>query len=276
MLEIDEHIARHYAHGTLSDVVNAGLEKMRTGSDASAIDLLAGVDEFHMGGRPATKTLAEHLALDPAHHVLDIGCGLGGTARYLASSFGCRVTGIDLTPEYVEVGNQLNRDLGLDGRIDLSVANAIRMPFADNRFDRASMLHVGMNIPDKAALMAEIGRVVKPGGIVALYDVLRVGEGPIVYPVAWAADEGTSFVGSVDDYETALEGGGFDIADVVERRDVALKFFEAIKARLAQGGPPPLGLHILMGPDAKAKVGNMHANVQNGTVSPVLIIAKRR
>lgn len=276
MSEIDGNIARHYTHGTLSDVITAGLEKMQDGSDVSAIDLLAGVDEFHMGGRPATKALADHLALDPSHHVLDIGCGLGGTARYLASSFGCRVTGIDLTPEYVEVGNQLNRDLGLDGQIDLSVANATRMPFAEDRFDRASMLHVGMNIPDKAALMAEIGRVVKPGGTIALYDVMRVGDGPIVYPVAWAADENTSFVGSVDDYRVALEGAGFEIEEAADRRNVAMKFFEAIKARLAQGGPPPLGLHILMGPDARTKVGNMHASVQNGAISPVLIVAKRR
>lgn len=273
---ITEKIARHYSHGSLNEVIRDGLEKMRNGSDANPIDLLAGVDEFHMGGRPATKALAEQLRISPDHQFLDVGCGLGGTARYLASTFGCKVSGVDLTPEYVAVGNQLNQSLGLDGQIDLTVASATAMPFGDAQFDRASILHVGMNIADKPALMAEIGRVTKPGGYFAVFDVMRVGGGALEYPVAWAADESTSFLGSVDDYTEALEGAGFEIVDVAEKRDVALDFFEAIKARLARGGPPPLGLHIVMGSDAKVKLGNMHENVRKGAIAPVQVLARRR
>lgn len=276
MSATNEMVSQHYTHGALGDVIHAGLEKMKNGSDANPIDLLSGVDEFHMGGRPATIALAEQLKLNADHQVLDVGCGLGGMARYLAATFGCRVCGVDLTPEYVEVGNQLNKEVGLDGQIMLNQASATDMPYADARFDRASMLHVGMNISNKTALMAEIGRVTKPGALFATYDVMRVGDAPIVYPVAWAADESTSFVGSIEDYVTALEGAGFDIVDIVEKRDVALRFFEAIKARLANGGPPPLELHIVMGKDAKTKVGNMHANVLNGAIAPVQVLAQRR
>ena len=275
MLAMNEKVAQYYTHCSLSDVVHAGLETMKQASDAASIDLLAGVDEFHMGGRPATKALAEELRISPNDRVLDVGCGMGGTARYIASTYGCQVSGIDLTPEYVEVGNRLNKGLALDGQIDLSVANATDMPFEEAGFDRASMLHVGMNIADKAGLMAEVGRILKPGGYFAVFDVMRVGAEPIEYPVAWAADESTSFVGSVDDYRGALADAGFEIVDVVEKRDIALKFFEAIKARLAQGGPPPLGLHIVMGSDAKIKVGNMHANVEKGAIAPVQILARR-
>ena len=275
MLAFNEKVAQHYTHGSLGDVVHAGLETMRQASDASPVDLLAGVDEFHMGGRPATDALAKTLRLNESTKVLDVGCGLGGTARFLATTYGCQVSGIDLTPEYIEVGRHLNEGVGLDDQIDLSVASATDMPFDDAGFDRASMLHVGMNIADKPALMNEVGRVVKPGGYFALFDVMRVGPEPIQYPVAWAADESTSFVGSVDEYSSALEEAGFEIIDVVEKRDVALKFFEAIKARLANGGPPPLGLHIVMGSDAKTKVGNMHANVEKGAIAPVQILAKR-
>lgn len=275
MLAIDEKVTEHYSHGSLNDAVQAGLEAMKQTSDANPIDLLAGVDEFHIGGRPATKALAERLRIGPDHKVLDVGCGLGGTARHLASTYGCHVSGIDLTPEFVEVGNRLNQGLALDGQIDLRVASATDMPFGDAEFDRASMLHVGMNIADKAGLMGEVGRVLKLGGYFAVFDVMRVGEEPIEYPVAWAADESTSFVGSVDDYTKALADAGFEIVEVVEKSDVALKFFDAIKARLAQGGPPPLGLHIVMGRDAKVKVGNMHANVGKGIISPVQILARR-
>lgn len=275
MLVINEKIARHYTHGALNNAIQTGLEKMKQSSDASPIDLLAGVDEFHMGGRPATMALAEGLAISADHKVLDIGCGLGGTARFLASTYGCQVSGIDLTPEYIEVGNRLNEGLALEDKIDLQVASATNLPFENDVFDRASMLHVGMNIADKKTLTSEAGRVLKSGGLFGVFDVMRLGDEPIEYPVAWAADESTSFVGSIDDYRAALVEAGFEIVEVVEKREFALKFFEAIKARLANGGPPPLGLHIVMGSDAKVKVGNMHANLEKGTISPVQILARR-
>ena len=275
MSALNDKITQHYTHGSLDAAIQSGLEAMKRASDASSIDLLAGVDEFHMGGRPATKALAEQLQIDTHHKVLDIGCGLGGTARFLTSTYGCQVSGIDLTPEYIDVGTGLNQGLGLDNQIDLSVASATEMPFEDATFDRASMLHVGMNIADKTALMTETARVLKSGGLFAVYDVMRVGAEPIEYPVAWAADEKTSFVGTVDDYTETLANVGFEIVEVVEKGEVALKFFEAIKARLANGGPPPLGLHIVMGSDAKVKVGNMHANVGKGAIAPVQIVARR-
>lgn len=275
MSQIEDKVAQHYAHGALSETVHAGLDQLMDDATKSPIDLLAAVDEFHMGGRLATKALADALRLGSASNVLDIGCGLGGTARYLATTFGCRVTGIDLTPEYVSVGQELNKKVDLEAQINLSVASATDMSFADAEFDRACMLHVGMNIDDKQKLMQQAARVVRPGGYFGIYDVMRTGDQPIIFPVAWSDDENTSFVSTVGAYTEALESEGFEIVSVADKRDVAIGFFEAIMARLAEGGPPPLGLHIVMGQDAKIKVKNMYTNVQNGTVSPVQIIAKR-
>lgn len=275
MSQIEDEVAGHYSHGALGEAIRAGLSAMRTTSMAEPVELLAAVDEFHMGGRRATKTLAEALDINPGHHVLDIGCGLGGTARFLASTYGCKVTGIDLTAEYVAVGNELNDEVGLAGQINLSEANATDLPFADAGFDRASLLHVGMNIADKAKLFQEAARVIKPGGYLGVYDVMRTNDLPITFPVAWAENETTSFVEPVDIYRATLEAAGFRIIDIADRNDIALLFFEAIKKRLAEGGPPPLGLHIVMGSDAKLKVGNMHVNVETGTISPVQIIAQR-
>ncbi len=275
MLGTEQKVAEHYTHGELAEAIAAGLEAMETHSDASHLDLLAGVDEFHIGGRPATKALAEWLDLGPLHDVLDIGCGLGGTARFLNSIYGCKVTGFDLTPEYVAVANKLNRDLGVSNQIDLSVANALATPYDDARFDRAFMLHVGMNISDKVALMTEIARVTKPGALFGVYDVMRQSDRPVAYPVAWASDEGTSFLASPEEYCSALQAAGFEILKTEDKRDVALTFFETIKARLAEGALPPLGLHIVMGKDAKSKIGNMHTSVDIGAISPVQILARR-
>ena len=275
MLDMERKVADHYTHGTLAEVIAAGLAQMRLGSDADPLDLLAAVDEFHMGGRAATKGLAEWLDLGAANRVVDIGCGLGGTARFLHSAYGCAVEGIDLTPEYIEVGRGLNRAVGLSDGIRLAVASAVDLPFEAAAFDRATMLHVGMNIADKAALMGEVARVTRRGALFGIYDVMRQGAGPVVYPVAWAADEATSFLGAPEDYRAALEGAGFEVLRVQDNRTAALAFFDAIKARLAAGGPPPLGLHIVMGRDAKAKVANMHANLLSGAISPVQMLARR-
>ena len=275
MLDTENKVADHYTHGTLEQTILEGLKSLQETTDQAEVDLLGSVDEFHIGGRPATQDLIDQLDLDAALEVLDIGCGLGGTVRLLATLIGCRVTGVDLTPEYVEVGNSLNHKLGLNEGIDLTVANALNMPFEDARFDRATMLHVGMNIADKPMLFAEIGRVLKSGAICGVYDVMRTDEEPLVYPVAWAADESTSFVAPVEEYRAALQANGFEVLRVTGKRDVAIKFFDAIKARMAAGGPPPLGLHIVMGKETPVKVANMETNVLNGSIEPVQILARR-
>jgi ubiquinone/menaquinone biosynthesis C-methylase UbiE len=275
MLDTYNRVADHYTHGSLEATIAEGLEELKTMTDLTDVDLLGSVDEFHIGGRPATQAMAEKLELDAAHRILDVGCGLGGTARFLTTLAGCNVSGVDLTPEYIEVGNNLNQQLGLGDQIDLHVANALTMPFEDASFDRATMLHVGMNIADKTALFAEIARTTKPGALCGIYDVMRTDNEALVYPVAWAADESTSFVASVDQYRVEMEANGFEVLSVTNKREVAISFFEAIKARLAAGGPPPLGLHIVMGKAARTKVGSMASNVIKGSIAPVEIIARR-
>jgi len=220
--------------------------------------------------------VAEKLRLKPGLRVLDIGCGLGGTARFLATAHGCRVSGVDITPEYIEVGNSLNKQLGLNGQIELKVASALDIPYEDATFDRCSMLHVGMNILDKDALFSEIGRVTKPGSLLVVYDIMRTSDEPLVYPVAWAQDAATSFVATAEDYRNALDANEFEVLEETGKREVALEFFGKIKARIAESGPPPLGLHILMGKDAPLKVANMLGNVEKGAIEPVQILARRR
>lgn len=276
MREIETRVARHYAHGALADAIRAGLETAKAGSDAGTVELLAPVDEFHIGGRSATRDLAEWLDLGPQSAVVDVGCGLGGTARFLNDTYGCAVSGVDLTPEYIEVGQALNRDLGLSGQIELSVGSALEMPYPDGRFDRATMLHVGMNIAEKDALMAEVARVTGPGALFGVYDIMLQGDRSVVYPAPWASDASTSFLEPPDTYRQALEAAGFEVLRTEDKREMALAFFEAMKARLAESGPPPLGLHILMGDDARTKVGNMHANLTAGAISPVAMLARRR
>lgn len=272
----DRGVARHYTHGALLETIRSGLETLGKTPGAATIDDLAPVDEFHIGGRRASEAFLGRLPLNSSSHVLDVGCGLGGAARLAADRFGCRVTGIDLTPEYVEVGKALCEWVGLSGRIDLRQGSALDLPFEDALFDAAYMLHVGMNIADKRAVFAEVARVLRPGATFGIYDVMRTGEGTLAFPVPWAEAPETSALAAPDDYRGALEAAGFAVTEARDRRDFALEFFAALAAKAAAAeGPPPLGLHLLMGPTAKRKVANMVENIEVGRIAPVELIARK-
>ncbi len=233
------------------------------------------MDEFHIGGRQATDELMSQLNLSPAFHVLDVGSGLGGPARFVSSRYGCRVTGIDLTAEYVETARTLSGWTGLGERLQFHHGSALALPFENASFDAAYMLHVGMNIPDKHGLAAEIARVLKPGALFGVYDVMKTGSAELRFPVPWAATPEISALAPPEAYEAALRASGFEIVARRNRREFALEFFKTLRARMAQaGGPPPLGLHVVMGPDAAIKAGNMSANIEAGVIAPVEIVAR--
>jgi SAM-dependent methyltransferase len=269
-------VERHYTHGRLIRAITEGLAALGKIPDTVTIDDLGPVDEFHIGGRAATDDLTRQLHLTKDVGVLDVGSGLGGAARFVASRYGCRVTGIDLTEEFVETARALSQWTKLDGLLRFHHGSALEMPFADAQFDRAYMLHVGMNIADKTALFAEVGRVLRPGGTFAVYDVMRTGDGALTFPVPWAATPEISELAAPDAYRTALRASQFEIVGERNRRDFALEFFKTLRARLAgAGGPPPLGLHLVMGADSATKAGNMMANIERGVISPVELIARR-
>jgi ubiquinone/menaquinone biosynthesis C-methylase UbiE len=275
MSTIEHHYGQR-AEGSLIGAITAGLAAMGRSPESVTLDDLGPVDEFHIGGRQATDDLMKQLDLGPSLEVLDVGSGVGGAARFVASRYGCRVTGIDLTAEYVETARALSHWVGLGDRVRFHRGSALATPFGDAVFDRGYMLHVGMNIPDKPALFAEVARVIKPGGRFAVYDVMRTGPAELVFPVPWAATPDINALAPPDVYRTALRASGFELVAERNRRDFAIEFFRVLRERIAgAGGPPPLGLHLVMGRDAGTKVENMMANIAAGTIAPVEIIARR-
>jgi SAM-dependent methyltransferase len=270
-------VADHYTHGALIDAIRAALAAAGRSPDRLTVADLAPIDEFHMGGRPATLALAKQLGLGPGDHLLDVGCGIGGPARCLAEALGCRVTGIDLTEEYVAAAAVLSGWVGLADRVAFRQGSALALPFDDGAFDGATMIHVGMNVADKAALFAEVARVLRPGGVFGVYDVMRAGDEDVHYPVPWASSAETSFLDTREGYRAALDAAGFAVVAESDRSGFARDVFAALKAKVAKtGGPPPLGLHVIMGAEAPAKTTNMIANVEAGRIAPVELIARRR
>ena len=269
-------VANHYTRGDLLSAIRAGVEKLGKTPETVTIEDLAPVDEFHIGGRMATRSFLDQIGIRPEDHVLDGGCGLGGASRFAARTYGCQVTGMDLTEEYVETGNTLCSWLGQENRVKLSQGNALAMNLPDATVDKAFMLHVGMNIPDKASLAMEVWRVLRPGGVFGIYDIMEVGGDQLKYPVPWATVAKASSLASPANYKHSLMAAGFQIVSERDRREFALDFFERLKANSALAdGPPPLGLHILMGKEAPTKVQNMIENVSRNRVAPIELIARK-
>jgi len=185
-------VAAHYTHGQLLDRILGGVEAIGKTPATVTVDELALVDEFHIGGRQASEDFISQLELSADGHTLDVGCGIGGTSRFVASRFGCRVTGIDLTPEFVSTGQSLCDWVGLSDQVELHQGDATAMPFTNESFDAAFMLHVGMNIANKARLFAEVYRLIKPGAFFGVYDVMQTSDEPLTYPVPWSSVPGTS------------------------------------------------------------------------------------
>jgi MPBQ/MSBQ methyltransferase len=276
--DLEGAVAQHYGqHHGMADLTDRILKAMAAaGIDTARLspEQLAPVDEFHIGGRAATIHAVAKMGLSAKDHVLDVGCGIGGATRYIAQSIGCRVTGIDLTPAYIAAAEELARRTGLADRIAYRVGSALAMPFADAAFDAALTLHVAMNIKDRVGLYREVARVLKPGAVFCVYDVMQGGSDGLRFPLPWAETPATSHLTTPDDMRGLLDAAGFAVTEVEDRTAFAVDFFRQSLANAAAGAPP-LGLHIVMGASTPAKLGNMLANLQAGAIAPTLMLARR-
>ena len=272
MRDVESGVSKHYASYDVLSRIRAGLAQMGHDPDRISPEVLKPVDEFHIGGAEATSALLEKLSIRRNMEVLDIGSGIGGPARMIAARYQCRVTGVDLTPHFVETARALSAMCGMAESVHFEVGSAVALPLDDASFDLALLLHVGMNVPDKAALFREARRVLRDGGTLAVYEVMRTGDGELSFPVPWAETPNLSALETPETYRTSAKAAGFVPETEENRREVALDFFARLQAQAASGAPPPLGLHNLMGPTVKEKVANMIAAVQVGTIAPIQMI----
>ncbi len=272
--DIEQEVARHYSRRGLEAAILDALRASGRNVERLSAAELSGVDEFHLGWRAATAEIAAALGLGPDLRLLDIGSGIGGPARYFAEAHGCHVTGIDLTEEFVRVADALTRRCGLADRAVFRQASALALPFDAGGFDAATLIHVGMNIRDKAGLFAEARRVLKPGGRFAVYDVMRAQDGELPYPMPWAATPATSFVEPPDAYRRLLRDAGFEIERERDRREFCLELARQMREKQASEGAPPLGLSALMGPAGKERIANVMSALERGLIAPVEILLR--
>jgi SAM-dependent methyltransferase len=258
----------HYRANGLIDRLKAALSAFGPEEARLLPEQLAGLDQFHTRGLAATAELAKLVRIAADDSVLDIGSGVGGPARFVAATCGCRVVGVDLSESFVEAARYLTDRAGQTGRVSFEVASALELPFKEGRFDVALLLHVAMNIADRQGLYREIRRVLKPGGRFAAFDVVSMGHEPI-YPLPWARVPATSFLLTAAETRKAIETAGFR---VLEWRDES----EAAKAWVAElrasGAPPAVNLGVVMGRDFPDAAGNLGRSYLEGRLSVVAAV----
>lgn len=275
MSDYNQKVAQHYGQPELLERILDGLKD--AGADLSNITVedLAPVDEFHTAGRQSTLKALSHLQLRKGMKVLDAGCGIGGTSRVLASEYGCDVSGIDLTPEYIDTARGLTERMKLSGQCSFHTGSVLGLPFQDGSFDAAVTFHVAMNIEDRERFYQEIARVLKPGAQFCLFDIMKGPEDGLQFPVPWASVPETSFLKTPDETGELLEQNGFRIVAEENLGEFAIAFFkDAVAKAEASSGPPPVGLHLLMGDNASEKYGNaIQAALSKQTV-PVIMVGE--
>lgn len=269
-----DRVASHYGDSDLSSAIAESLRK--AGKDINALTTadLESVDEFHIRGRKATLELAQLLNLSAASQVLDIGSGLGGPARTLAETYGCRVTGIDLTRAFCDAAAMLSGWVGLSDRVMFRQGDATSLPLADGQFDAAMTIHVAMNIAHKDKMYAEAKRVLKPGARFAVYDVLQGEGGKVLFPVPWAREPSISHLATPDTMQTLLTDAGFKILDARDSTEESQRWFEAMALRMSQGTTPAVTFKAFLGNDFPEMARNQVRNLQDRRIRTVSYVCE--
>jgi SAM-dependent methyltransferase len=268
-------ISDHWATG---DVYARILEAMKAASlspDTLTVEQLAPVDHFHARGLPATVELADILPIRSAHHIVDIGCGIGGPARYMAKRFGCRVSGVDITGPFVEAANKLTALLGMESQVEVRLGDGQQLPYGDGMFDGGYTQHVTMNVADRGRFFGEAFRVLKPGAFFALTEHGLGPNGNPHYPVPWSEDGSGAYLVTPADTVAYLEKAGFIDVKVEDTGAKYLAGYQRAMELAAQGALPSFGTHILMGATAPAKGRNAARNIEEGRTHPVQVVCRK-
>jgi len=268
-------VTDHYSSTGIVARILAAIPFSRDGDAALRAEQLYPFDQFHGRELLATRDHTALLAPQTGEHVLDIGAGIGGPARYIAATYGAHVAGVDLTPRFVEAANELTALCGLGDHATFTCADAAHLPFDDNQFDAAICFYVGMNLPDEPAVLAEARRVLKPGGRLVWTEVVR-GTGDPQYPLPWATSADASHLLGRDELLAMLEGAGLTLDDARDETRDHLDLAQKIKQSGAQ--PSPLQLEanaVVLGPDFIERRKNYIRSLASGAIASLCIQAHK-
>ncbi|KPK52710.1 MAG: hypothetical protein AMJ63_08625 [Myxococcales bacterium SG8_38_1] len=273
MTDDNAHIHGYYSPNDLYNKIVDGLNRLGKDLSKVTLDDLQPVDEFHIRGDSATKELIELAEFTADMNILDVGCGIGGSTRRLSHETGCRVTGIDLSNEYIDAAERLTHLLKMQERVSFHACSALELPFEDECFDGVWSLQMNMNVEDKQAWLNETYRVLKPGGRAIFYEVCAHRNPRIHFPVPWAQDSAMSFLVPPEEFRRMIESAGFEIAVWNDKTDLAREAFANAREPVGEPNLPVLGVYLLVGRDIQTKAYNLRRNLDEESVSLIESVA---
>jgi sarcosine/dimethylglycine N-methyltransferase len=275
MTDLLDGVRDHYRATGLTERLKTALTAFGPEDQRLTPQQLGALDQFHTRGLAATAELAKLTSITADMSVLDVGSGVGGPARLLAATYGCRVTGVDLSAQFVDAARYLTERTGQSGQVSFETASALELPFEDGRFDVVLLQHVAMNISDRARLYREIRRVLKSGGRFATFDVVLNGGEPHYplphYPLPWARTPATSFLLTAAATRAAIEPAGFYTLAWQDDTEAAKAWFAQLRA---SGPPPSPNLGVVMGPDFAQIAANLGRNFMEGRLGILTAVFK--
>lgn len=268
-------ISDHWGSGDVYGMILDAMAAAGIAPEDATVQKLAPVDHFHARGFPATVELADALPIEAGHRIVDIGCGIGGPARYMAWRFDCRVSGIDITAPFIDAARKLTALVGMDEQVRTELGDGQHLPYGDAAFDGGYSQHVTMNIADRPRFFGEAHRVLKPGAFFALTEHGLGPTGDPHYPLPWSEDGGGAFLIPPAETVACLEEAGFTEIRVEDTGPKYLAGYNRAVELAAAGALPAFGVHILMGETAPAKVANAARNIAEGRTHPVQVICRK-
>lgn len=262
-------VESHYTASDLGERVLAALASMGKDLNALTPQDLAPIDALHLRGRDATRELAQIVGLTSGANILDVGSGMGGSARYLAHEYGCSVTGLDLTEDLCNVATMLSERLNLAQHTRFRHGSALDMPFEDDSFDLVWTEHAQMNIRDKTQLYSEIARVLRPGGKLAFHDIFQGSKQEAHFPLPWANDSSISFLAPPAEIRHYLESLGLIQEHWQDATSVSLSWTLGSIERMKTHGLPPLSQQLILGEDIGVKLQNLVSNLEDDRLAVI-------
>jgi SAM-dependent methyltransferase len=271
MAERTADVQDHWTRPGVLARIDAALTELGHDPQNLTPEILATVEHLHSGGLATTRDQAERITLTPESRVLDVGCGIGGPARYLAHTYRCHVDGVDLTPELIETGKVLTERCGLADRVRLQLGNALELPYADRTFDVVWCQNVTMNLADKTGFLAEVYRVLKPGGLFTATEYSVGQGGDIVFPVPWAYDSSINFLDTEDVMRARYGTTGFRVREWNNYSDTVIKNYE----QTLSAPPNKLTIKLVFGDDTPDRQRNSQRNLIERRIIYWMIVAER-
>ena len=270
------HYEAHYTSGELRARIEGMLQGAGMSAEQATHEQMSAFDQFHVRGVLATKDLVAMAGFKPSDHVLDVGSGIGGTSRFLNHEVGCRVTGIDLTQEFVDVANWLTAAQRQGDKVDFVQGSALETPFDDASFDGAWMQHVNMNIADKRGLFTEVARVLKPRARFVMHEIIADKADQPHFPAPWARNADGSHLATEPEFRSALEAAGFEVTAWHDETQKSVDWMSDVFAKMKEQGAPPINVGVILGPEFGEMAANANRSMQEGRIKVVSRVATKR